>query len=425
MQYLSNNDKQVYTISNLKEEVIATIFAYVSRSPKSFRENLTKVTEEKASKFHEKWVLNYGHASVAEHATIHFGIEKVSRLFSSILARSNLYFSITEYSQRYQKVGENDFYIPNDLNKKIKTKYINFHKKLYTEYINIFNRLNEIGKNEKIAFENARSVLSLATYTNLGLTSNARALENSLTIMLSSKHKEVVEIADMMKAEAFTALPTLVKYARKNDYFISVNNYLSEFYKFNKRNFFGPGESLCELIDFPNYDAYEYFNLLVKKLLKLGIKKHDPIPSFFDNFIFRYNLKMSEACYHQFLRHRSLNIVTSEPSIDNGYLIPKKIDNDNYAKEHFLKAMDDCEKFHIYIKNLKKISDGYLSNYLVTNAHIRLVNVKLTLKDIFHLINLRMTKEAQPEIHSIVKKMVNEIKKIYPSLINPFLESTG
>ncbi|MDH5682312.1 MAG: FAD-dependent thymidylate synthase, partial [Spirochaetota bacterium] len=114
-QYVSNLDRDIYTVSNLPEEVIATVFAYVSRSPKSFRDNLLRVTEEKAKEFHEKWVLNYGHASVAELATVHLGIEKVSRLFSALLERSNLYISPIEYSQRYQKPSRGDFHIPEEL----------------------------------------------------------------------------------------------------------------------------------------------------------------------------------------------------------------------------------------------------------------------------------------------------------------------
>ncbi len=119
--YVSNTNMDINTVSNINEEVIAVIFAYVSRSPKSFRENIGTVIREeqlgqqRATKFHEKWVLNYGHASVAEHATVHIGIEKVSRLFSSILETSNEYLSFTEYSQRYQKPQKGDFYVPETL----------------------------------------------------------------------------------------------------------------------------------------------------------------------------------------------------------------------------------------------------------------------------------------------------------------------
>ena len=81
-KYVSNTDRDIYTVSNIPEEVIAVIFAYVSRSPKSFRDNIGVVIEEeqlgqeRASKFHEKWVLNYGHASVAGQRRRNRGLDR-------------------------------------------------------------------------------------------------------------------------------------------------------------------------------------------------------------------------------------------------------------------------------------------------------------------------------------------------------------
>ena len=204
-KYASNVDRNIYTISNIPEEVIAVIFAYVSRSPKGFRENIGTVIQEeqlgqeRAAKFHEKWVLNYGHASVAEHASVHVGIEKVSRLFSSILELSNEYMSFTEYSQRYQSPAKGDFFTPEELDQhsSLKNKYIQLNNYQCDLYFELNGKLFEFLKDtvptpegieerlhhralEKIAFEDARYALNLATYTNLGMTANARAIEDSL-----------------------------------------------------------------------------------------------------------------------------------------------------------------------------------------------------------------------------------------------------
>ena len=51
-----------------------------SRNPQPFDEIAQLVSEEKAADFHERWVLNYGHASVAEHGIIHMALENISRL---------------------------------------------------------------------------------------------------------------------------------------------------------------------------------------------------------------------------------------------------------------------------------------------------------------------------------------------------------
>ncbi len=86
----TNNDeapRQVYPrrvypmdAHDLSEEQIAVAFAMTSRRPEAFDEIAEQVSKEKAADFHERWVLGYGHASVAEHAVVHLAVENVSRL---------------------------------------------------------------------------------------------------------------------------------------------------------------------------------------------------------------------------------------------------------------------------------------------------------------------------------------------------------
>src|SRR5690242_17551972 len=103
--FVTNTTKPVYCLRNLPEEVVAVLFAYYSRSRETLRQNLLRfVTEddlnlsssppsdlddalllearEKARAFHEKWVVGYGHSSVAEHAVVHIAVEDVSILAS-------------------------------------------------------------------------------------------------------------------------------------------------------------------------------------------------------------------------------------------------------------------------------------------------------------------------------------------------------
>ena len=75
-------ERQIYLLSpkEFSPETIAVAFAKTSRSPESFLEIARGLTDEKSAKFHEKWVVGYGHASVAEHAILHIAFENVSRL---------------------------------------------------------------------------------------------------------------------------------------------------------------------------------------------------------------------------------------------------------------------------------------------------------------------------------------------------------
>ena len=58
--------------------------------------------------------MGYGHASVAEHAVLHFAFENVSRIAIETIESSRL-ASYTEKSTRYQKWGQADFTIPPEL----------------------------------------------------------------------------------------------------------------------------------------------------------------------------------------------------------------------------------------------------------------------------------------------------------------------
>jgi thymidylate synthase ThyX len=106
--YVSNVDRPIYALKNLPEEVVAVLFAYYSRSWESLQRNLFRLIQEqdielearfsassfedvelakakeKARHFHEKWLVGYGHASVAEHAVVHLAIEDASIIASKI-----------------------------------------------------------------------------------------------------------------------------------------------------------------------------------------------------------------------------------------------------------------------------------------------------------------------------------------------------
>src|SRR5512143_105908 len=111
-------DRQVYLLSarELSPETIAVAFAKTSRSPESFEAIAAGLTDEKSAQFHEKWVVGYGHASVAEHAVLHIALENISRLAIECV-ESNRLASYTEKSTRYQKWGPDDFYVPAELRK--------------------------------------------------------------------------------------------------------------------------------------------------------------------------------------------------------------------------------------------------------------------------------------------------------------------
>src|SRR5579883_2102363 len=130
--FVSNTDRDVFALKNLPEEVAAVLFARYSRSGVGLREDLLQLlkeddlesaaghtsddmaleaAQEKARAFHEKYVVGYGHASVAEHAVVKLGIENVSILASKLIEDARL-ASYTEKSTRYVKFDASKMYYP-------------------------------------------------------------------------------------------------------------------------------------------------------------------------------------------------------------------------------------------------------------------------------------------------------------------------
>src|SRR5512140_3281810 len=129
-------ERQIYLLSprELSPETIAVAFAKTSRSPESFRQIAAGLTEEKSAQFHEKWVVGYGHASVAEHAVLHLAFENVSRLAIESI-ESNRLASYTEKSTRYQRWEPDDFFIPQELDgNPLRQDYIDTCRLLFRTY---------------------------------------------------------------------------------------------------------------------------------------------------------------------------------------------------------------------------------------------------------------------------------------------------
>lgn len=251
--FVSSLTDDVFALSGLPEEVIAVLFAYYSRSRDDLRTNLAKLlgdaelgvagtgapvalgmAEEKARAFHEKWVVGYGHASVAEHAVVHLAVENASILASKAIEDLRL-GSFTEKSTRYVVFDQQSFVVPPDLPAEHAARIRATNQRLFGAYLALVPRAIEAlgqrlprpegaseaahqGALRSHACDLLRGLLPAGTKTNLGLTANARAVEILLSKLYGSPLAEVRDLAASMHRAASTVAPTLVKYARPSEY---------------------------------------------------------------------------------------------------------------------------------------------------------------------------------------------------------------
>src|SRR3990172_4136774 len=214
--------RRIYPLDpqELTEEQIAVAFAMTSRRPEPFDEMAREVSQEKAAQFHERWVLNYGHASVAEHAVLHMAVENISRLACDTLEDNRL-ASYTEKSSRYQVLDADAYHIPKELDgHPLHQLYVDTCDALFAAYQRLVEGLRQYlptvrprlsdherdsGYNLRIrreATDTARFLLPAATLTNVGVTMNARSMEHAIRKLLSSDLSEEQEIGELLKEES-------------------------------------------------------------------------------------------------------------------------------------------------------------------------------------------------------------------------------
>ncbi len=262
-RFFTNSDRSVYALKNLPEEVVAYLFARYSRSRLSLREDLRNMIEaeglgaliesrgagargdpgaafaqiqDRARTFAERYVLGYGHSSVAEHGVVHLALEDVSILASKLVEDARL-ASYTEKSTRYVAFDPGKVYYPpavladprlaDDYRETIRAllgAYVNWNEDFVAQ---IKARTPRGEKQTERAYEAAsratafdllRYLLPTATHTNVGLTLNARTLEHLITKLLSQPLEEGQALGRRIQEEAQHIVPTLLKYAGHNAY---------------------------------------------------------------------------------------------------------------------------------------------------------------------------------------------------------------
>jgi len=203
------------------EKIIAAA-AKLCYSSIGIDEIMENVDNESTEKF-LNMLMSYGHESPIEHISFTFGVEGVSRSLTHQLVRHRI-ASYSQQSQRYVKLKQFEYIIPNEIEKDEKAKkifvlameqcqeaYNGLADILKNKYINEgLNALNA----EKKAIEDARYVFPNACETKIILTMNARSLMNFFKHRCCNRAQwEIRGLADEMLRQVREVAPVLFKYA--------------------------------------------------------------------------------------------------------------------------------------------------------------------------------------------------------------------
>jgi len=452
-------EQQIYLLSpkELSPETIAVAFAKTSRSPESFREIAAGLNDEKSAKFHEKWVVGYGHASVAEHAVLHIAFENVSRLAIESIEGNRL-ASYTEKSTRYQKWGTDDFFIPAELGRHaLRDEYIATCRLLFGTYSGSLDPVRTLILSHSPRRENesdegydrrirsqyvdvCRFILPAASLANVGMTANARVLESLIRKMLSASLMEVKQIGEKVKEVAKTEVPTLVKYADAVPYLVETSNDL-----FNRvRSEHGEkiisvvnSENWCTLIDYDKdgekralaaalyrfsemsfANALAYVNALKKaertqlaELLMKRLGRYDIPLRELEYCTYTFDLVMDQGAYAEFKRHRIMTQTPQMLTTRHGYATPRLITEAGFGSRYeaaMHAAAEMYEKLYAF--------NPQVAQYIVPNGYKRRVLAQFNLREAYAFCQLRSAPNAHFSIRRIAERMYEEIARVHPTL---------
>ena len=477
--FFSNLDKQVFIAKNFHPEVWALMQARYSRAKDGMRESFLKLLKEdeesyhklfntlreqslddgvehatkKAMEFMERWVLGYGHQSVAEGAVIGIGIENASILATKFIQENRL-ASYIEKSTRYVKFTREHLKCDQAV---LDSPHGEEARAFLDELFDLYEKLSPIilehvrkknpykpGMSESAwkrstaarRFDAIRYILPAGTSTSFGWTVNARALAYGLQKMLSSPLAEVRELGKTIKKEAKKTLPSLLKYADKNEYLANVDeeaaNAAPEMPPAGK-----PEANTVRLVEATadaediilagmlyahSHTDYDAAKQRVKQMSAEEREQlfdayfkhmgpHDWPRRELEHVSYTFDITMDYGAFRDLQRHR-ITTQTQQPlTTYHGYETPQDIIDAGYQEEYdnVMRKADE-----LYRKLAPE--HPYGAQYIIPMAYRKRFLMTANLRELHHLIKLRSAEQGHESYRKIAIEMYDQLVERHPLL---------
>lgn len=379
--------------------------------------------------------------------------------------------SFTEKSQRYIKL-DGDYVIPEEFNndeskmvRELIYEQNEYYRSLYPRLLKLQQALNPDKKKallEGAAKEDARYVVSLATEGQLGFTANARNLELIIRRFRYHPLAEVRHLGNLLYQEARKVAPSLILMADKEAFEKAHGVTLEdEFFKNYRRDLAAAvGEVVPESSDktmfcygaspfgkvrllddrfrvdstvvgallfdagvgSPSYcrDLATRMSLEQMKQLILSslssISKYDSVPRAFEEATFRFEIMIDASAMAQLKRHRMSTQQWGPYDPKLGVILPPSIEKIDAEEEFFKITAKTSNVWTDLRRRLEERGESVeAADYVLTNAHRRMVSVTMNLRELYHFSRMREDEHAQWAIRGIANQMCNLARFMAPA----------
>ncbi|MBW2974915.1 FAD-dependent thymidylate synthase [Candidatus Woesearchaeota archaeon] len=437
--------RRIYALTGLPPEVVAVAFAKCSRSPEQFDKIAAELNADKSRQFHEKWVVGYGHSSVAEHAVLSLAIENVSILATKVIEDNRL-ASFTEKSTRYQVFDRDHYYKPEKIiSSQFKQAYEETADFIMDTYTRLFPKMSEFFRNKfpgaseieikNMACDVMRYFLPVSSLTNLGMTVNARNLEWGITKLLTHPLKEMNDIGEEIKESALKVTPTLLKYTKYNDYLGETVKDMENLACQELKEIRAEGKEGVALVDYdkeaelklvssllyrfstlPYEDVKEKVSTMSEaekeKILDTCLKrlqKFDRPLRELEHISYTFDVLMDYGGFRDVQRHRIATQTNQDFNVEHGYSMPPEIKEAGFEKE-FEDCMEKAKSaFNRIAEEMPKEAQ-----YIIPLAYRKRLLMTMNLRELFHFIRLRSGKMGHLAYRKIAWQMHDLIKEKHP-----------
>ena len=294
-----------------------------------------------------------------------------------------------------------------------------------------------------------RNLLPASTLTNLGITGNGRDFEYLLTRLYCSDLVELKDLARMINSELDSVIPSFIKRVNEKHgkalqlFMINTNKEISKLtdkYLEDIRPESSPMD--VRLIDYmDNNDAevkvvsailyenaqgqslYDITNLvksfpqskrneIILAYTKFrGNRRHRPGRAF---EMVEYLIEMftNYGMFRDLHRHRILTMERQLLSTKHGYDIPKEIIDSGMEKD-FKDCVYLCSNTYQNIAKTMPIEAQYAVNFAYKYPYF----IKINLRELYHVIELRTTAQGHPDYRYICQQIFEKIKEVHPVLL--------
>ncbi|MDP9490115.1 MAG: FAD-dependent thymidylate synthase [Thermoproteota archaeon] len=294
-----------------------------------------------------------------------------------------------------------------------------------------------------------RNLLPASTLTNLGITGNGRAFEYLLTRLYCSELDELKDLAHMLNSELDCVIPSFIKRVNEKhgkslqSFMINTNKEIAKLtdkYLEDIKPEYSPmdvrlidymdskdaevkvvsailyenakGQSLRDITKLVKSFPQSRRNEIILAYTKFrGNRRHRPGRAF-EMVEYLFEMFTNFGMFRDLHRHRILTMERQLLSTKHGYDIPKEITDSGMEKDY-----KDCmylsSNTYQNIAKTMPVEAQYAVNFAYKYPYF----IKINLRELYHVIELRTTAQGHPDYRYICQQIFKKINEIHPLLM--------